>query len=79
LPHVPNTLTEKRLHRFEKRLWLQHHALATAERPVIHGAMTILREYPQILHVHLDEPCFSRPPKYSVIERPGKELRENGD
>src|SRR5437660_587583 len=46
LPHVPNALTEKRLHRFEKRLWLQHHALATAERPVIHGAMTILRERP---------------------------------
>jgi len=34
--------------------------------------MMILREHPQILHVHLDEPRFSRPPKYSVMNGPAK-------
>src|SRR5258708_34998149 len=79
LRSIPNAASKQRLHRFKQRLRLHHHALATAERPLIHCPMTVRREHPQILHVHFDESRLSRAAKYSVIERPDKELRKDGD
>jgi hypothetical protein len=72
-------VTKERLHRFEKWLGLQHHSLAAAKWPVIHGAMAILRERTQILYVHLDERRLARAPQDPVIKRSGKELWEYGD
>src|SRR5712692_10318680 len=43
---VADAMPKQRFHRFKQRLRLQHHAFATAEWPVIHGAMTILCKQP---------------------------------
>src|SRR5712692_61770 len=58
----PHSMTKQRLDRLEQRLRLQYHALASAERPVVHGAVAILGEGAQVLNVHFNEPGLPRPP-----------------
>lgn len=64
---------------FKQRLRLQHHALAAAKRPIIHGAVTIFRKLPEILNLDVNQPGLARPTDNSVLERSGKKLRKNGD
>src|SRR5271155_743667 len=70
---------EQRFHRGEQRLGLHHHALAAAERTVVDGAMTIVRERAQIMNVRLDQIRFACAAHDTVIERTTEELREYGD
>src|SRR6266849_1150096 len=74
-----NAGSEKRFHSFKQRLWLQHHAFATSERPVIHSAMPILGEHSQVLHMDLDQAGFSSAAQNAMVQRPHKKLRENRD
>src|SRR5260221_8387604 len=41
------------------RSWLQYHSFAAAERPVIHGAVLVFGELPQILDVNLNQTRFA--------------------
>ena len=74
-----NIFAYERIHSFENRLGLHHHALAASKRPVIDGAMAVVREVAQIVNVCFDEPRFARTPDDAVIERPREEFRENCD
>ena len=76
---IPHTVTQQRFHGLEQGLRLQHHSLAPAKRPVIHGAVAILRKYPQIQHLHVDQPGLPRPPHNPMIKRPRKKFRKNSD
>ena len=67
----------KRLHGFKQWRGLQHHAFAAAERPVIHGAVTVLGKLAQVLHADLYQAAFSRPAHDAVVQRPRKKLGEN--
>ena len=50
-----------------------------AVRPVIHRAMPIAGERPQIVELNLHQPGFARPANDSIIERPAKKIGEDGD
>ena len=70
---------KQRFHGIENRLWLHHHAFTATKRTIVHGAMAIMREIPQIMDVCLDQVRFPRTPHDSVIERSSEEFRENCD
>ena len=72
IPHA-----HQRFHSLEQRLGLEHHAFAPAKRTIVHGAMAIMREFAQILHVNMDQAGFSRTAHNAVIERPGEKFRKN--
>ncbi len=57
---VAHWTPQQKFHRFEQRFRLQHHPFAAAERPVIHGAMPVLCEDTQILHLDFDQSSFTR-------------------
>ena len=63
LDRVAYAISKQRLHGLKKGFRLQHHAFAAAERPVIHGAVAILREHSQILDIHFDQSGFPRAAK----------------
>src|SRR5579859_1377963 len=76
---ISHAAPQQRLHRFEQRFRLHHHAFASAEWPVVHRAMAVLGELPQILHSHLDQAGLPRPPHNSVLQRPREKLRKNAN
>src|ERR1700688_4111253 len=76
---IANGHAQQMLHRLKQRLRLQHHALTATKRTVVHGAMPVLGEHPQILHVHFNNSGLSRAPQNPVIQRPRKKIRKNGD
>jgi hypothetical protein len=67
------------LEAFEDGLRLEHHSLAAAKRPVVYGAMAIVRERPQIVYANFNEPGIARPAHDTVIQWPAKEVRKNGN
>src|SRR5579871_6734855 len=69
----------QRLDALEDWLRLQHHAFAAAEWPVIHGAMAIAREIPQVVNRYFNEPGFARPAHDAIIQRPAKEVGKYRD
>jgi hypothetical protein len=69
----------QRFKRRRKRLRLQHHSLAAAKRPVVHGAMAIVRKRPQIVDAHLDQPLGQRSAHDAVLENAGEESRKDSD
>src|SRR5712692_3210426 len=75
----PHPMSEQRLHRLKQRLWLQHHALTSAKRAVVHGAVAILGEGAQILNVCCNEPSLPRPPLNAVFEWSSKKFRKYRD
>jgi hypothetical protein len=70
---------KQRFDRLKERLRLKHHPFAPAKRPVIDAAMPILGKHPQVLYVNLDEACLASAPENTVIQRPGKKFRKNGN
>src|SRR5882762_1068235 len=72
-----NSPSEQRFDSFEQRLWFQHHAFAAAERAVVHGAMAVVRVFTQVVHAHVHQMRFARPPHDSIIERTAKKIRKN--
>jgi hypothetical protein len=75
----PYSITRKRFDGLEQRLGFQQHAFAAAERAVIDGAMAVVREGAQVVHVNVHETRLARPPHDSVIQRACKKFRENRD
>ncbi len=69
----------QRLHALEQRLRLEHHAFAPAERTIVHRAMLVGGEVPQIVHRDFNEPGFARAAHDAVIQRPAKKVRKNRD
>src|SRR5579862_1946108 len=63
--------------RLEYRLRLHHHPLASAKRPVVHGAMAVVREIAQVVHARFDQSSFARTPHDPIIERSPKEIGED--
>src|SRR5208282_6627327 len=63
----------------EQRLRLQNHALAAAERAIVHGAMAVVGGLAQVVHAHLDETRLAGPADDSMLERAGEEAGENRD
>src|SRR5262249_27642616 len=61
---------------------LQDHALAAAERAVVHGAVLIVRKVPQVVDLNLRQAGFLHPADNAIIQRSAKEIgkdRENSD
>jgi len=56
----------------------QDHAFASAERTVIDGAVTIMREGPQVMGDDPNGSRIDREAEYRVFERTGKEAGEYG-
>ena len=78
----PRRHSVERLQTFKDRFRLQDHALAAAERAVIHGAVLVFRKRPQIVNVDFHQARFPCPADNSVIQRPAKKVgkdRENVD
>ena len=69
----------KRFDGLEQRFGFHHHSLATAEWPVIHGAVTVVREIAQIVHTSVDEFGLARAAHNTVIQRSCEELRKYRD
>ncbi len=67
------------LHGLKHRLRLEHHALAAAERAIVHGLVAVVSELPQIVHANIDQAGLSGSADNAVVERSGEELREDGD
>jgi len=74
---VGNSLSQQRFDGIEKRLRFQDHPFAAAKRAVVHGAMAVVRVFTQVVHAHVHQMRFARPPHDSVIERTAKKIREN--
>ena len=74
---VLNSLSQQRFDGIEKRLRFQDHPFAAAERAVVHGAMAVVRIFTQVVHAHVHQMRFARPPHDSVIERTAKKIRKN--
>src|SRR2546425_6620367 len=68
-----------RLDCFEDRFGLENHPYAAAEWPIIHRAMAIGREIPQIVDANLDKSVLTPPPHDSVIKGAIEELRKYSD
>jgi hypothetical protein len=64
---------------FKQGFWFQYHALAAAKRPIVHGAVAVFRELPEILNVRVNQSGLARSADNSVFEWSGKELWKNGD
>ncbi len=67
----------QRFHHFEQRLRFEHHALATAEWPIVHRAMPVAGVHAHVVDADIDQPSFSCAPHNPVVQRPAKEVREN--
>ena len=76
---VSNTTSQQGFNCLKQRLWLQYHALAAAEGPVIHGAVTVLGELPQVLNARMNQSRLARAANNPVFQRPGEKLWKNGD
>src|SRR5882672_2983432 len=74
---VLNSLSQQRFGGIEKRLRFQDHPFAAAKRAVVHGAMAVVRVFTQVVHAHVHQMRFARPPHDSVIERTAKKIRKN--
>src|SRR5262249_53270670 len=72
-------MAEERFNRFKERLRFEHHAFATTEGTISHGAMAVFGEFTQILNPNLHKTCFASPADNPVVERPVEKLRENRD
>src|ERR1041385_6985135 len=66
-----------RFHRFKERPRFEQHAFTAAKRPVIHGAMPIVRPIAQIVYRDLDQTVFPRALNDAVLERPPEKFRED--
>src|ERR1700730_2901554 len=66
-----------RLQTFKERLRLEHHALAAAERAVIHGAVLVVRELPQIVDFDFRQAHLAGPAGNSVIQWPTEKAGKN--
>src|SRR5438270_11329124 len=73
---IAQTAAKQRLDRFKQRLRLQHHALSAAERPVVHGAVTVFCKFPQILNMYVNDPRLSSHADKPVIESPVEDLAD---
>jgi hypothetical protein len=69
----------QRFQRLGQRLRLQHHPLAAAKWPVIHGPMPVMRKAAKIVNAHLDQPLGLRPAHDPVLEDARKKAREDGE
>ena len=67
----------QRLQTFKERFRLEHHALAAAERAVIHGAVLVVRELPQVVDFDRRQAHFAGPAGDAVIQRSVKEAGED--
>ena len=63
---------------FKDRSGFQHHAFSSAERPVIDGAVAIVREGPQVMGNHLHGAHTDGAAENTVLKRTGEEPRKNG-
>ena len=72
-------LDTQRPQRLGKWSGLQHHALAAAERPVVHRAVPVMRKSAQIVDAHLDQSFGQRAAQDSILEDAGKEARKDSD
>ncbi len=73
------TISDHRRQRPLQRLGQQHHARATAERPVIDalvGALTVIAQRPQ---AHVDLPRFVGAPGHAEFEERLEQLRKQRD
>src|SRR5713101_7594444 len=77
-PHLPGAYRQ-RFGAFKNRLRLEQHTLTTAKRPVIHRAVPVMGESPQVMHPDVNNSGFSRPPHNAMLQRPAKKVRENRD
>ena len=68
-----------RLQRFGQRFRLQHHTLAAAERPVVHGAMPVVGKRPQIVHADPHQSLRLGAAQNAVRKEPREEFRKNSD
>src|SRR5690349_16201711 len=69
----------QRLQTFKERFRLQDHAFAAAERAVIHGAVPVVRELPQIVDFDFRQAHFRGPARNAMIKRSAKEVRKDRD
>jgi hypothetical protein len=70
----------QRLQTFKERFRLEHHALAAAERAVIHGAVPVVRELPQVVDFDFRQAHFAGSAGDAMIQRSAEkagEYREN--
>ena len=63
----------QRLQTFKERFRLEHHALAAAEGAVIHGAVPVVRELPQIVDFDFRQAHLAGPAGDAVIQRSAEE------
>ena len=63
----------------EQRLRLQHHPRSTAKRHIVHHAMPVGGEIPQVVDAHVDQPATDRPSDHSLRQWPFHHSRKDGD
>ncbi len=76
---VADRLVEERFDCFKKRLGLEDHAFAAAERAVVDGAVAVLRELAQVLDVNLHDAGFGGAANDAVLQRTSEEFRKDSD
>src|SRR5215469_14070117 len=69
----------ERIQTFKDRCRLQDHAFAAAKWAVVHGAVSIMRELPQIVDFNFRQAHFRGPAGNAVIQRSAKEVRKDRD
>jgi hypothetical protein len=79
LHRVSNAVSQERLDGFEKWRRLENHAFTTAEWTIVHSAMAVFGECPQILDIYFDQSCFACATENTVVERSGEKFRKDGD
>src|SRR5947199_49907 len=67
------------LQTFKERFRLQDHALAAAERAVIHAAVFVFRERPQVVDFNFRQTHLAGPAGDAVLQRSAKEVRKDRD
>jgi hypothetical protein len=67
----------QRLQTLKERFRLQDHAFAAAKWAVIHCAVPIMRELPQVVDFDFYQAHFRSPARNTVIQWAAKEVREN--
>ncbi len=61
------------------RFGFEEHTFATAERPIVHGAMTVMRPGAEVVDLYRDQAGLRRFGDHPVTERAVEKLRKDGE
>src|ERR1700733_8788292 len=78
-PRAGSAQRQNRLDCLEKRLRLEHHALASAKRAIVYRPVTITSPVSQIVNTNFQSPRLPGFGDDAIIQRPRKEFREDRD